>query len=203
MIGILGGTFNPIHFGHLRIALEVAETCNLEQVRFIPSAVPPHRQQPEASAEQRLQMVCLATADEARFVVDDRELKRQGSSYTVDTLRSLKQDFPQQTLTFIMGMDAFAHFQSWYDWESILALCHIIVVQRPEYDEIPQWCQSHVLSNSRELLEQAQGGILFLPVTALAVSATMIRSALKNQQSPRYLIPESVLNYINTHQLYR
>lgn len=202
MIGILGGTFNPIHYGHLRIALEVLELCELDHVRLIPSAVPPHRPQPEASSKQRLAMTRLAAEHEPQFVVDDCELSRAGDSYTVDTLLRLKQQFPEQTLVFIMGMDAFAHFQSWHRWETILQLCHIVVVHRPQYIEQPTWCQSHLLSNTTALKQGDSGGILFLPVTALDISATFIRQQISQSKSPRYLIPESVWQYIRTHHLY-
>lgn len=132
MIGILGGTFDPIHFGHLRTALDVVEDLNLQQLRFIPCGEPPHRDQPHASPAQRLAMVQLAIASESRFMVDAREIQRGGPSYMVETLESLRQELgEQQSLGLIVGLDAFAALDSWYRWQDLIDLAHLIIMTRP------------------------------------------------------------------------
>ena len=132
-IGLLGGTFNPIHFGHLRMAQELAESLNLDEVRFIPSANPPHKHAPLVSAEQRATMVRLAIADNPLFKFDDRELNRTGASFTIDTLVSLRDELGEKTsLVLIMGSDAFIKFDTWHRWQEIIKLCHIALVQRPD-----------------------------------------------------------------------
>jgi len=131
-IGLLGGTFNPIHFGHLRMAQELAESLSLDAVKFIPSANPPHKPPPQVSAEHRAAMVKLAITDNPQFQFDGRELSRTGASYTVDTLESLRNELGNQvSLILIMGSDAFTKFNTWHRWQEIIALCHIALVQRP------------------------------------------------------------------------
>jgi nicotinate-nucleotide adenylyltransferase len=134
MIGIYGGTFDPVHFGHLRPALDVLEGLGLEQVRFIPCGQPPHRQQPVANAEQRMAMLSLAVSEQAGFVVDDREISRGGTSYMVDTLTSLKQEKPNNTFCLMLGMDAFIEFDQWKRWQDILQMVNLVVTHRPNAD---------------------------------------------------------------------
>ena len=131
-MGLLGGTFNPIHHGHLRLALELYERLDLAEVRFIPSAYPPHRKQPSVSSQLRLKMVQAAIADVPGLKVDDRELWRSGPSYTVDTLSDLRDDYPHQPLCLILGMDAFMGLPYWYQWERLIHLAHFLVVVRPD-----------------------------------------------------------------------
>ncbi|HIP81516.1 MAG TPA: nicotinate (nicotinamide) nucleotide adenylyltransferase, partial [Leucothrix mucor] len=160
MIGIIGGTFDPIHFGHLRPALEIAEQFDLDEVRFIPSANPPHRWKPIASAEHRLNMVKLAVEGFPLFTVDDREYHRQGSSYTVDTLQSIvnEEDIDKEqadeesatpSLLMMLGLDAFQSFTQWRDWQKILELTHIVVSTRPGYslENADKWMQGRVVSS--------------------------------------------------------
>ncbi len=135
MIGILGGTFDPIHFGHLRTALDVMQAVGLEQVRFIPLHRAVHRGQPETAVSLRLQMVQAAIAGQPGFVADDRELRRAGDSYTIDTLTSLRRDYPQSPLCLLLGMDAFNGFADWRQPEAILRLAHLIVMHRPGITE--------------------------------------------------------------------
>ena len=134
-IGVYGGTFDPIHYGHLRPALDVMTRLDLQEVRFIPCYQPVHREQPGTSAEDRCAMIALAIANQPRFKLDKRELVRQGPSYMVDTLASLRQEMMQHTpspgLVLMMGLDAFKHFLSWHEWQKILTLAHIALMHRP------------------------------------------------------------------------
>ncbi|MFM2318768.1 MAG: nicotinate-nucleotide adenylyltransferase [Pseudomonadota bacterium] len=204
MIGIMGGTFDPIHFGHLRTALEIAESCGMEQVRFIPGSVPPHRPQPQASAEQRWAMVKLAIEDEPLFYADRRELERQGHSYTVDTLSSLRADLGAKIpLAFVLGMDAFLAFRSWHRWQDIMQLAHLVVMSRPGYAPDPQdWYGQLLAQTTCELRSTTAGRVTFLAVTQLDISATAIREACKTKKSVRFLLPDAVNQYIQAHKLY-
>jgi nicotinate-nucleotide adenylyltransferase len=209
-IGIYGGTFDPIHYGHLRPNLELCELLGLDHVRFIPAYLPPHKDKPQTSVEHRLEMVALAISKEERFVLDDREIKRGGASYTIDTLKSLRQDYPDSPLCLLMGMDAFSGIDSWYHWQELLNYAHIIVSQRPETDfdvqarwpeRIQAFYQSH--KADRETIGQSLCGKIRLEaVTQLSISATNIRRRLKNNQSVRFLMPEPVINLIKYNNLY-
>ncbi|MCW8955826.1 MAG: nicotinate-nucleotide adenylyltransferase [Gammaproteobacteria bacterium] len=197
MIGILGGTFDPVHYGHLRPALEIMQVLGLEQVRFIPNKVPPHRDQPWLDGVLRRQLVELAIADVAEFVLDERELQRQGLSYMVDTLEDLQREFPGQGLCLIMGMDAFTGFTHWHRWQAILELCNLVVMTRPGCP-LPDFGEHQILIESR-LLEQPEqlspghlGQILLQSVTLLDISASGIRHSLAAGRSIRYLVPEQV-----------
>ena len=204
MIGVMGGTFDPIHFEHLRTALEIAESCGMEQVRFIPGSVPPHRPQPKASAEQRWEMVNLAIAGEPLFQADRRELERQGNSYTVDTLTSLRDDLGVKVpLGFVLGMDAFLAFRSWHRWQDIMQLAHLVVMSRPGYTPDPHDWYGELLVQTTCELRSAAGRVTFLSVTQLDISATAIREACKNQRSIRFLVPDDVHSYISLHHLYQ
>ncbi len=204
-IGVLGGTFDPVHFGHLRPALEVMQQLNLEQMRLIPSSIPPHRQQPIASAKQRHQMLELAIKGLQGFVVDDRELHRSGPSYSVDTLRSLREQFPDNPLFFLVGSDAFQSIHSWSRWTELLTLAHLVVMQRPQQpgrlpDELDSWYHTH-LANAADR-SRAAGKIWPLTVTQMAVSATQIRRCFAEQRSARFLMPEVVISLIEQLGLY-
>lgn len=211
-IGILGGTFNPIHFGHLRMAQELADAMNLDTVRFIPAANPPHKDTPTISAEQRAAMVKLAIADNDRFVFDDRELHRAGASYTVDTLLSLREELGDKTsITLFMGSDAFTKFDTWHRWQEIITLCHIALVQRPPLlvqehklsKTLETFLHNHYSENSDDLHHQASGVVTMRQITALDISSTAIRHGLQHGDSVRYLIPDNVIEYIQQHKLYR
>lgn len=211
-IGILGGTFNPIHFGHLRMAEELAESLNLHQVRFIPSAQPPHKDTPAISAEQRAEMVQLAIQHHQRFMLDTRELNRQGASYTIDTLLSLRSELGEKaSMTLFMGSDAFTQFDSWHRWQEIIQHCHIALVQRPQLSGhqhglskmLETFMHDHYSENSDEMHRTPSGIITMRQVTALDISSTAIRRALQGRQSVHYLMPDSVIDYIENHQLYR
>ena len=206
MIGILGGTFDPVHFGHLRPALEITEQLSLEELRFIPSAKPPHRWQPVASAEDRLAMVKMAIKETGKFILDDREYHRDGASYTIDTLKSIRAEIGKdKTLCMIVGLDAFQSFTSWKDWQQILDLTHLVVSARPGYQLEKQeadWVESRLTSNVKELHKKPAGMIFFSEVTQLDISATNIRNQIAKGNSCSYLSPEKVCNYIRKHKLY-
>jgi nicotinate-nucleotide adenylyltransferase len=207
MIGIFGGTFDPIHFGHLRPALDVMQAVGLEQVRFIPLHGPVHRDQPQASPAQRLRMVEAAIADQQGFIADERELKRAGSSYTVDTLQTLREDFPQRPLCLLMGMDAFSGFPEWHRPDEILKLAHLVVMRRPGEEQLSEKAQAllkkYQINEISTLNQLSAGRILIQTVTQLDISATAIRSMLSQGNLPRYLLPEAVLEQILTEALYQ
>jgi nicotinate-nucleotide adenylyltransferase len=207
-IGVLGGTFDPIHIGHLRGALEVAELLALDEVRLIPSARPPHRDTPQVTAEQRLQLVRLAAEGEPLLRVDDRELARTTPSWTIDTLESLRAELGvDDQLFLLLGWDAFCGLPSWQRWTELLQHCHLLVLQRPDADtEAPEALRD--LLAARSVNEPAAlcgpaGQIAFVWQTPLAVSATDIRRRLATGRSVRFLLPDAVLHYIDAHGLYR
>lgn len=204
-IGVLGGTFDPVHFGHLRPALEVMQQLNLEQMRLIPSATPPHRQQPFASAKQRRLMLELAIKGLEGFVVDDRELHRSGPSYSVDTLLSLREQFPDNPLFFLVGSDALQSLHHWSRWTELLSLAHLVIMQRPQQsrqlpDELQSWYHTHLATTADRT--RVAGKIWPLTVTQMAVSATQIRQCFAEQRSARFLMPEAVIGLIEQLGLY-
>ena len=212
LTGLLGGTFNPIHFGHLRMAQELAEALQLNEVRFIPSSSPPHKATPEVSAEHRAEMVKIAIADNPQFKFDDRELQRKGASYTIDTLISLREELGTKTaICLFMGSDAFIKLDTWHRWQELLNFCHIILVQRPnfspEYPKLPEnleiLLRDHYTENALNLATKATGFIHMQKITALDISSTKIREMFKRDQTPRYLVHEKLIDYIKQHQLYK
>ncbi len=205
-IGILGGTFDPVHFGHLRSALEVCQQLELNHVRLIPCAIPPHRQPTLASADARRLMLELAVKYVPQLIVDDRELHREGPSFSVDTLLSLREQFVDNPLFLILGTDAFRSISSWSRWQHILQLAHIVVVQRPDEilqleDELQNWYQQHLAKTEDRLL--SSGKIWPLKVTPLAISATQIREDLAEDKPVNFLLPDSVIAVIEQLGLYR
>jgi nicotinate-nucleotide adenylyltransferase len=210
MIGVFGGTFDPVHFGHLRPALEVAEALALREMRLVPTHVPPHRQAPVASAAQRLAMVQLAVAGEAGLVVDTRELERTGPSYMVDTLASLRAELGAEPLCLVLGADAYLTLESWHRWQELLALAHLVITHRPGWqldtaaasEALTRLWREHGVA-SRDQLDARPAGTLWLqPVTQLDISATRIRAMLAAGHNPRYLLPDEVLAYIRAQNLY-
>jgi nicotinate-nucleotide adenylyltransferase len=207
-IGIFGGTFDPVHIGHLRSALEVAEFMALDELRLIPSARPPHREAPQVSAQDRLAMVELAVAGLPPLRVDDRELKRDKPSYSIDTLESLRSELAADDQLFLLiGWDAFCGLPTWHRWSELLEHCHILVLQRPDADsEAPETLRNLLAARSISdplAMEGPAGQISFIWQTPLAVSATQIRTLLASGKSVRFLLPDAVLTYIHAHGLYR
>ncbi|MED5610689.1 nicotinate-nucleotide adenylyltransferase [Pseudomonas delhiensis] len=207
-IGLFGGTFDPVHIGHLRSALETAELLGLDELRLLPAARPPHRGAPQVSAQQRLAMVELAVAGVAPLTVDARELARDKPSYTIDTLESLRAELGSEVQLFLMvGWDAFCGLPGWHRWDELLQHCHMLVLQRPDADvEAPEALRDLLAARSvadPNALSGAAGQVTFIWQTPLAVSATQIRALLAQGRSPRFLVPDAVLNYIEAHGLYR
>ncbi len=202
MIGIFGGTFDPIHIGHLCTVADVQQALALEQVRIVPLCSPSHRPPPTASTEQRLRMLEAAIASNPGFTVDDREVKREGTSYTVDTLKSLKREFgDDQTLCLIIGSDAFAHLPGWRQPEMILKLAHLIIMHRPR-EPIAGHFIDHQTNDPLALKLKKSGCILTQPVTQLDISSSNIRQRLKRGEIPRYLVPKGVLEIISHERIY-
>lgn len=225
MIGVFGGTFDPIHNGHLRIALDVQQQLSLSCVHFIPCKNPVHRDEPMLGAEQRLHLLRLAIQDQSSFVADDREIQRVGPSYMIDTLESLATDYPQQPLLLMIGADAFAGFDQWHRWQEILERAHLVLMQRPGLSQIyspDSYSQelAHELrqrivgqatdspqkisGNLQQLLaKKSAGSIICVPVTQLKISASEIRKKLKMGQGIDYLLPESVRQEVINQQYYQ
>lgn len=207
-VGLLGGTFDPVHFGHLRPALEIMEALDLAAVRFVPNATPPHREQPVASAAQRLEMLRLAVATQPGFTVDDRELRRSGPSYTVDTLAAIREEVGDTPLCLLLGVDAFLSLPTWHRWQRLLDLAHLVVCHRPGWSFAPgevlqRLCARHQTDDPQSLHGTPAGRLLLWPVTQLEISATAIRGHLRRGRSARFLLPEAVRIYLTERALYR
>ena len=208
-IGLFGGTFDPIHFGHLRAAEEVYEALNLEKVIFIPAGIPPHKHRPDLSPfEDRLKMVSLAIQGIGHFKVDDLEGKRKEPSYTVITLKRLRQTHPQQEFFFILGLDAFCEIDTWYEYNQLPLLAHLVVITRGEggWERFRQ----KVHQAFRDFYEDKEKFIFpkgyslsYLETTRMDISASLIREKIKKNLSIRFLTPEPVRHYIMTNKLYR
>lgn len=208
MIGILGGTFDPVHIAHLRCALEVQRALRLAEVRFVPCRLPPHRPAPAADPAQRLAMLRLALEGQPGFAIDERELRRAGPSYMVDTLASLREELPEQSLCLILGIDAFVQLHTWHRWERLIGLAHLAVMTRPGPQAEPGGAVAALLQRYRTddpgvLHETPAGRIILCPVTRLEISATRIRALLAQGADARYLTPDGVLDYIRRTGLYR
>ena len=211
LVGIFGGTFNPIHYGHLRMAQELADGLRMDEVKFIPSAKPPHKDSVTVSAQHRAAMVKLAIADNPTFSIDDLELKRDSASYTIDTLISLRESLGKdKALCLMMGSDAFVKLNTWHRWQELLDYTHIILVQRPNQgnpqellpEELQTLLRDHYAEDVSELSTTNAGLINMQAISAHDISATQIREQLKNNQSVRYLLPNLVVEYIHKHKLY-
>lgn len=207
-IGVFGGTFDPIHFGHLRTAFELLQALRLAEVRFIPCSDPPHRGRMFASAAQRLQMVELAIDDQDGFVADDRELARSGPSYSVDTLLSLREEFPRQPLGLILGMDAFLGLQTWHRWEEILDVAHIVVAHRPgwkapDLGPLGEMISERGTHRVDDLHDHLFGRVHIHAVTQLEIASTEIRELLAAGRDPRFLMPDAVCRAIDESACYK
>lgn len=208
MIGVYGGTFDPIHFGHLRSALDIAERLSLSRVLMIPSATPPHRKTPQVAISHRWQMLSLALAEDDVLRADDREIKREGASYTYDTLAQIRNEVGDTPLCLIQGSDVFSHLDTWYRWQELLDLAHIVIMRRAGHDV--QWSEavsrryrSAYRQDCECLSAHAAGSICEVEVTSLHISATDIRQRLLENKSLRYLVPANVCSYIEKNQLYQ
>lgn len=200
-IGIFGGTFDPIHYGHLRTAFEMLQALRFGEVRFVPSGDPPHRGQTFAEATLRLEMVRAATEPEPGFVVDDCELRREGPSYTVDTLAAMRTEFSSQPMGLILGMDAFLGLTSWHRWDEILDLAHIVVAHRPGWRApdiglLGEMLSEHGTHRVDDLHESSSGLVHIHAVTQLEISSTEIRDLVAAGRDPRFLMPDVVRDII-------
>lgn len=208
LVGLLGGTFNPIHNGHLRLAQELADGLQLSEVRFIPAAIPPHKAEPEVSAQQRAEMIKLAIEDNPLFKLDTRELERNGASYTIDTLTSLHKELSDSAICLIMGSDAFLKLDTWHRWKELIKFCHIILVQRPNYQHqglnqtLQNFMQDHYTENLAHLREARSGYITMQQIPALDISSSQIREMVQHHRNPAYLCPKAVASYIQNNRLY-
>src|SRR3954454_12216655 len=213
LIGIFGGTFDPIHYGHLRVAEEISEMAALAEMRFVPAAIPRLRQPPIAAVHHRVEMVWLAIEGNSRFILDVRETRRQGISYSIDTLREMKQELGDEAiLCFMLGADAFMKLTRWQSWRELFGLCHFLVAARPGHPlledanalpwELKLECQHRWVSRSGDLMRAPAGLVFLAPTTLLDISATNIRARISSGKSTRYLVPDAARDYISTKQLY-
>jgi len=212
-IGLFGGTFDPVHFGHLRLATELAEAFHLDNVVFIPAGLPYHRgRDAHATSEQRLTMLKLATQRDARFDVDDRELKREGPTYTYDTLAEIRKERgPDQPLVFLSGSDSFEKIDTWHRWTELFDLAHFVVAIRADDQEwqskgpgaFPKDAWPRITLNPREMLSAPAGKIMTFFMTPMAISSTAIRTLAHESASIRYLTPDPVVEYVRSHNLYK
>ena len=211
--GLFGGTFDPIHFGHLRAAQEVLEMLGLERVVFIPAFLPPHKTERVISPfEHRLQMVSLAVSDNERFDVSDVEHQRPGKSYSIDTVRYFLNSHDEKIdLYFITGQDAFDAITTWHQWEKLLSLCHFVVMTRPGYETrglgsiLPNdIAVNYVYHDLEDFFQGPQGSrIYFRKTTFLDISSSAIRQDVQQGLSVQYLVPEQVIRFMNEKNLYR
>ncbi|MEL7312791.1 MAG: nicotinate-nucleotide adenylyltransferase [Pseudomonadota bacterium] len=196
-IGIFGGTFDPIHFGHLRSAFELLQALRLREVRFMPCGNPPHRAAPIADAGLRVEWVRAAIEGQQGFVLDDREVQREGLSYTVDSLASLREEFPETPLCLLLGMDSFLSLPKWYRWREILKLAHVVVAHRPGWKAPDRGALGTlIVDRGTELVDDLHGsgaGAIFIhEVTQLEISSSNIRRLIRKGVDPRFLLPERV-----------
>lgn len=207
-IAFLGGTFDPIHYGHLQPAIEIQQALNLQALYLMPNYIAPHKKQSHASTGQRIEMVNLAIQGNPNLQIDTRELQREKPSYTIDTLKLLRQEFPSTPLCFIMGMDSLISFDTWYQYQEILNYCHLIISQRPGWQPhfnktVTDLVNSHKVDNPQQLHEQLAGCIYFQDTSQLDISSSLIRKRLNQQQSIKGLTPDTVCDYIKEQGCYR
>lgn len=211
-IAVFGGTFDPVHLGHLRSAIEVAEYLELASVHLLPASQPAHREPPSGSLEQRLAMLKLAVCEEPLLEIDERECNRPGPSYMVDTLASLREEFGSDVpVILILGIDSFLTLAEWVRWEEIINLAHILVLDRPGWDNrlegmLPELkrllneCEVHTRA---PLLETPSGSVLRISLTQLNISASQIRQFVAKGRSVRYLLPDAVADFILKNRVYK
>jgi len=207
-VAVFGGTFDPVHHGHLRAAAEVSEWLKVSDFRLVPVGSPPHRSQTYASAFHRLAMLELALAPYQDLTVDDREVRRGGTSYMVDTLRSIRQDVGNVPVFLCLGQDAANRLDTWRDWRELFDLAHLVVMTRPDSrsnypPELDAYISERRVERTRDLVSTPAGGVRHVEVTQLAISSTHIRAQVAQGHSPRFLLPATVLAYINKHGLYQ
>ncbi len=206
-IGVFGGMFDPIHYGHLRTAHELHEILGLESLVFLPAGDPPHRAAPLADAETRLAMVRAAVADDPRFIVDDRELRRSGPSYTILTLEELRSERKEQPIALIMGMDAFAGIGRWHRAQDLLSLAHLVIALRPRAPAPKEGFPADLLRTKRcedpARLSGSPAGLVYVSEgTQLDLSSSAVRDVVAAGRDPRYLMPEAARRIIRARGSY-
>jgi len=203
MLGILGGTFDPVHYGHLRPAQEAMRALGLVELRLIPTGQAPHRK-PTADAQHRLKMVQLACPEFPGFIVDDIEVRRPGPSYTVDTLATLRAEIGEEPLCLLMGSDAFQGLETWHQWQRLSELAHLVVMYRPgcTLPYLSVWARERLVERPADLASVAAGRLLFQKVTPQHISGTGLRAALARREDVRTWLPPPVWDYIQRHHLY-
>lgn len=200
-IGILGGTFDPVHHGHLQSALEVVERLDLDELRFMPAGDPPHKSAQLFNASERLSALEIALESESRFRLDSRELRRGGTSYSIISLEELRAENPDASITFIMGRDAWKGFASWHRYQEILELCHLLIVARPGFElanspSLKELLDKHLATDAVQLATRRSGLILPLSVSQLEISSSVIRDRLLAGQAVDYLLPRQVARFL-------
>jgi len=214
-IGIFGGTFDPVHSGHLRVVIEILENFSLDELRLIPCNTPPIKKAAIASNTQRLTMLRLAIDSQTNIIIDDFELHRDGPSYTFDTLAAIKEKFPDAQLYLFLGTDAFLGLHHWHRWREIFELTHIIVIHRPGWeidsaepasninDEIKSTLRTRLTQEMSALKQKAAGNIMLFPIRKLHISSSEIRNLIHSGKNPEHLLPEKVLSFIYSEHLYQ
>lgn len=208
-LAIMGGTFDPVHNGHLRTAVEILDRYHYSALKLVPCYQPVHKGRPGVSPAQRLEMAKLAVSGDDRLSVDSREMDRQGPSYSVDTLRDIRSEIgPDESLIMVLGMDSFLSLPTWQDWQELVQYTHILVVSRPGWEpdlisELGAFCENYRAASSHELQCAPSGRVWFETLTPLGISSSMIRALARKNESIAYLLPEPVQKYIQEHQLYR
>lgn len=206
-MGVFGGTFDPIHYGHLRTAFEVLQALRFAEVRLMPCGTPPHRESPIAPDDLRVSMVRAATAGLEGFIVDERELSRGGPSYSVDTLAALRAEHSEKSIGLIIGMDAFLELPKWHRWEELLDLAHIVVAHRPGWRAPDMGPLGELLAERGthrvDDLHSAEAGHIFiLDVTQLEISSTEVRDLVSAGRDPRFLMPDAVRDIVRSSGCY-
>jgi len=207
-VGVLGGTFDPIHHGHLRVALDVVDELGFAEVRLLPSRQPPHRATPGATPAQRLAMLDAAISQQPGLLIDRRELERPGPSYMLDTLKSLRRELPDTPLCLLLGRDAFNELPTWYRWRELFEQTHFLVLERPGHApamaaELRTELSGRCVADPTQLYERHAGRVFAWQATQLDIAATRIRNLIATGRSPRYLLPDAVIHYIEKHRLYQ
>ncbi|MGB1289895.1 MAG: nicotinate-nucleotide adenylyltransferase [Porticoccaceae bacterium] len=207
-VALLGGTFNPIHFGHLNLANCLVDYLHVESVRMIPCAIPPHRETPSVSAEQRLAMLQLAIDDHPLLTSDDLELRKSTPSYSIETVQQIRQQVGEETpLFFCIGMDSLLTIDSWHQWQKLLDYCHLAICPRPGYKlpikgHLAEWIEQNLCDDIDRIKTLSQGCLHLCKIPLKDISSTAIRDSIKCAQSIDHLTPKSVVNFITKHSLY-
>lgn len=205
LICLFGGTFDPVHYGHLKPLNELQQYLAADAVYVLPASIPPHRPAPQASSEQRQNMLQLALREYPGFILDSRELERSGPSWTVLTLQSFRQQYPDASLCLVMGSDAFNGLSSWYHWQQIPQLANIIVIERAgmKTAKRPDWATEHLVRDVDSLRESKSSSILYVSLKGYDISATEIRQRMAQKLDVTGMLPDNVIDYIRQNGIYQ